>query len=655
MQARLRSSTTKLGCPRAFFPSPVFPSCSEASPLPASDLLYSSCWQSAMTSYADELLNDLGSDDDEQPQQQQQQAGGVDGVAVAEGGSKATAAVAGKRKYYDDLDDLSDGESDDATDGAKAAGSRSPDAAGVTLGKDGIMPAQELSSEDVQQLDLTSVSSVSSISSLLGSSKVTSVVQKIDEYEAEAKASGSSTAQLQVEGVLEHSEEYQLIVRANNVAVEVDNEIILVHRFIRDHYQPRFPELETLIVNPWDYVQAVEALGNTDDLTKPQSGGSLESILPHGTVVVISMTASTTNGKKLTEEAWVRVRDGCKVVRDLDAVRSKILGYVESRISFIAPNLSALVGSRVATKLLGVAGGLTGLSKIPACNILVLGASKKASVGLSSLHTAERHVGFINQAPLMSEVPSDYTRQANRLIAAKVALVARMDANHSAPLGTYGSKLRQELEQKIEKLMEPPPQKLTKALPVPKEGGDKKRRGGRRARKMKEIYGTSELRKMANRIEFGKAEEETGAFDETVGLGMAGSSTGRVRANVGEQRTKAKMSKKNQNRLQQLQQSSRPNLDAMGPSSKSSFGGTETSGTQTSLSFTPVQGIELADPSRQRKIDEANQKWFQKGTFSLVPGGKPGATPIVPGGPKLNANSNGQGSMGPPSSTPKRT
>ena len=29
---------------------------------------------------------------------------------------------------------------------------------------------------------------------------------------------------------------------------------------------------------------------------------------------------------------------------------------------------------------------------------------------------------------------------------------------------------------------------------------------------------------------FGEVEEETGAYDETVGLGMIGSSTGRVRA-----------------------------------------------------------------------------------------------------------------------------
>ena len=50
------------------------------------------------------------------------------------------------------------------------------------------------------------------------------------------------------------------------------------------------------------------------------------------------------------------------------------------------------------------------------------------------------------------------------------------------------------------------------------------------ARSQKEAYAQTELRKLQNRMAFGEVEEETGAFDETVGMGMIGSSNGRVRA-----------------------------------------------------------------------------------------------------------------------------
>jgi len=37
----------------------------------------------------------------------------------------------------------------------------------------------------------------------------------------------------------------------------------------------------------------------------------------------------------------------------------------------IAPNLSTAVGTEVAARLMGVAGGLINLSKMPACNVQV--------------------------------------------------------------------------------------------------------------------------------------------------------------------------------------------------------------------------------------------------------------------------------------------
>ena len=42
-------------------------------------------------------------------------------------------------------------------------------------------------------------------------------------------------------------------------------------------------------------------------------------------------------------------------------------------MNMLAPNLSAIVGTTTAAKLLGVAGGLSGLAKMPACNVHVRG------------------------------------------------------------------------------------------------------------------------------------------------------------------------------------------------------------------------------------------------------------------------------------------
>jgi U4/U6 small nuclear ribonucleoprotein PRP31 len=177
-------------------------------------------------------------------------------------------------------------------------------------------------------------------------------------------------------------------------------------------------------------------------------------------------------------------------------------------------------------------------------------------------------------------------------------------------------KLKEEIKTKLEKLAEPPPQKLTKALPVPSEG-PKKRRGGKRARKAKEAHAQTELKKLTNRLRFGEAEEEIGSFDETKGLGMlGGNATGKVRLNGGESRSRAKLSKANKNRL-----------SALRSSAASSGQSALTSGTSSSLVFTPVQGLELVDPAAQRArqqatLEAAKPGWFAEGRFSVVPGSK---------------------------------
>ena len=55
----------------------------------------------------------------------------------------------------------------------------------------------------------------------------------------------------------------------------------------------------------------------------------------------------------------------------LDADKAAILRLVQLRMHRIAPNLSSAVGTEIAARLMGVAGGLSQLSKMPACNVQV--------------------------------------------------------------------------------------------------------------------------------------------------------------------------------------------------------------------------------------------------------------------------------------------
>lgn len=54
----------------------------------------------------------------------------------------------------------------------------------------------------------------------------------------------------------------QLIVECNSLMVDVENEITIIHNFIRDKYRLKFPELESLVMHPIDYARVVKTIGN---------------------------------------------------------------------------------------------------------------------------------------------------------------------------------------------------------------------------------------------------------------------------------------------------------------------------------------------------------------------------------------------------------
>ncbi|EHB18866.1 U4/U6 small nuclear ribonucleoprotein Prp31 [Heterocephalus glaber] len=287
---------------------------------------------------------------------------------------------------------------------------------------------EEPAIEDVQeetQLDLSG-DSVKSIAKLWDSKMFAEIMMKIEEYiSKQAKAS-------EVMGPVEAAPEYRVIVDANNLTVEIENELNIIHKFIRDKYSKRFPELESLVPNALDYIRTVKELGNS--LDKCKNNENLQQILTNATIMVVSVTASTTQGQQLSEEELERLEEACDMALELNASKHRIYEYVESRMSFIAPSLSIIVGASTAAKIMGVAGGLTNLSKMPACNIMLLGAQRKTLSGFSSTSVLP-HTGYIYHSDIVQSLPPDLRRKAARLVAAKCTLAARVDSFHESSEG----------------------------------------------------------------------------------------------------------------------------------------------------------------------------------------------------------------------------
>lgn len=139
----------------------------------------------------------------------------------------------------------------------------------------------------------------------------------------------------------------------------------------------------------------LKELGN--NLEKCKNNETLQQILTNATIMVVSVTASTTQGwvdygllilipltrllrhayqytwwlhDRLYNDGWLcvcfhgfrsllsedelkQLEDACDMALELNQSKHGIYEYVESRMSFIAPNLSVIVGASTAAKIMG--------------------------------------------------------------------------------------------------------------------------------------------------------------------------------------------------------------------------------------------------------------------------------------------------------------
>ncbi|KAK6539738.1 U4/U6-U5 snRNP complex subunit prp31 [Orbilia ellipsospora] len=501
--------------------------------------------------------------------------------------------------------DIDDDEEDDEDEEMGDVGGR---------GRDDDDEDQAQAKARIEKMQLGKIDDVRSIAKLMR--VLEPVLEKIAYYQAQPMPTS-------IVGSVEQNPEYHLIVESNKHSVEIDSEIILVHKFIRDHYSPRYPELENLVTNPLDYAKTVAIIKNDLHLQPMQS--QLRAVLDSATVMVVTVEATTSKGRPLTEKELATVIPACEMTMALDKAKHTIINYVSSRMTLFAPNTSAIIGSTTAAQMIGFAGGLSGLAKMPACNISALGSKRRTAVTLAT-NVGIRQQGFLYNSPIIRQIPNDLKIKAMRIVSSKIVLAVRVDFSHERTDGSMGETLKQDILERLEKLTEPPPNKGPKALPAPDDKPARKR-GGRRVRNAKQATAMTELRKQQNRMVFGEAEREVSYGDSTKGLGMIGvQDSGKIRATKVDPRTRAKLSKNNMGwGTPAGGGQSVINPFKNNPGLMSSFGARSTagvSGTASSLAFTPVQGIELVDPKvkqeLERKRKAESDKWFQSGTFTQV-------------------------------------
>jgi U4/U6 small nuclear ribonucleoprotein PRP31 len=400
--------------------------------------------------------------------------------------------------------------------------------------------------------------------------------------------------------------QHALILASNRHLVSLGHEIHRTYLDLCRLYHPKFPELEELISDPFQYRAVIGILQNDMDVTR--SNDKLNDILTSNQIITISVAGSTTSGRLLTDDEMSMLHSLCVYLDDLKWTWDELTNFVESRASRWSPNVCALIGPAIAAKLLATAGGLGELCRVPACNLQLLGRKRSAiggGGGVSSSSTRsdgmatkarEQHAGYLMECDLVISLPNYLGMKAAKAVAGKLALAARADhvnvETGRRRTSDVGRRLREELVTKFHKWEEPDRAQVVKALPKP-DLTTKKRRGGKRIRRLKERFEETDMMKHANRRAFSAESGEYG--DDAMGLtlGMLDSKEaggGPMRNTVEKKKMRYANTKASRKKAVQMMSSS---------------------GLASSMVFTPSQGLELVNPDANReRVRLANANWF---------------------------------------------
>ena len=153
-------------------------------------------------------------------------------------------------------------------------------------------------------------------------------------------------------------------------------------------------------------------------------------------------------GADIKKEDLQQIQSYSKKVKDLYNERKNISSYLENVMKEEAPNITTIVGSTLAARLIAIAGSLEKLAEFPSSTIQVLGAEKALFAHLKKGVKPPKY-GVLFGFNLIRNAKKDKKGKAARKTAAKLSIAAKVDFFKGEFIG---DKLLKELEQEVEKL-----------------------------------------------------------------------------------------------------------------------------------------------------------------------------------------------------------
>uniref|UniRef100_G1QC64 Nucleolar protein 56 n=1 Tax=Myotis lucifugus TaxID=59463 RepID=G1QC64_MYOLU len=239
-----------------------------------------------------------------------------------------------------------------------------------------------------------------------------------------------------------------MIIQSISLLDQLDKDINTFSMRVREWYGYHFPELVKIINDNATYCRVAQFIGNRKELNEEKLE-ELEELTMDGAKAKAILDASRSSmGMDISAIDLINIESFSSRVVSLSEYRQSLHTYLRSKMSQVAPSLSALIGEAVGARLIAHAGSLTNLAKYPASTVQILGAEKALFRALKTRGNTPKY-GLIFHSTFIGRAAAKNKGRISRYLANKCSIASRIDCFSEVPTSVFGEKLREQVEERL--------------------------------------------------------------------------------------------------------------------------------------------------------------------------------------------------------------
>ncbi|NWX26844.1 NOP56 protein, partial [Notiomystis cincta] len=239
-----------------------------------------------------------------------------------------------------------------------------------------------------------------------------------------------------------------MIIQSISLLDQLDKDINTFSMRVREWYGYHFPELIKIVPENSMYCRVAKFIGNRRELSEESLEGLEEIVMDSAKAQAILEASRSSMGMDISPLDLINIESFSRRVISLAEYRRGLQEYLRSKMSQVAPSLSALIGEVVGARLISHAGSLTNLAKYPASTVQILGAEKALFRALKTRGNTPKY-GLIFHSTFIGRAAAKNKGRISRYLANKCTIASRIDCFSEVPTSVFGDKLREQVEERL--------------------------------------------------------------------------------------------------------------------------------------------------------------------------------------------------------------